>query len=193
MPIPIGFRDGATDDMVILPPREHPCVLRGVSLTQSTAYQSTDLVDQIKWEWEGMQFRSPEGKPGIITLWTGLNYGGSKAKLTALFDQMFGRSLSQQEAGRLDPEKLAGAVKGFVMVLSHRKQDGTMTSKFGGFRLPDNKPALDPRDFYSDGMAPGSALPSQPSATARAVAAPASDPLADEDDDLSDLSDPFKE
>ncbi len=33
---------------------------------------------------------------------------------------------------------MVDTVKGFVMVLPHRKKDGTPTVKYGAFRLPDS-------------------------------------------------------
>lgn len=164
-------------DAVILPPREHACKLVGVIVTEGTKYGTTETVEQLKWTWEGLQFKSPDGKPGIISLWTGLFYGSAKAHLTGLYDAIFGRSLTEAEARRIDAEKLVGVVKGYVMVLSHRKADGTMTSKFGGFRPRDGVDPLDPKDFFLDGESGG------PTASAAA--------LLPDDIDTSDLDDPF--
>lgn len=164
-------------DAEILPAREHACKLVGISVTEGTKYQSTETEQKLKWTWEGLQFRSPEGKAGIISVWTGFFYGSAKAKLTSLYDSIFGRSLTEQEARRVDPEKMVGVVQCYVMVVPHRKQDGTMTVKFGGFRVPDNRPPYNPSDFYRDG---GSA----PS--------PVADFASVEADD-EELSDPFAE
>lgn len=185
MPIGIGYRSQDAMDAAILPPREHACKLIAVSVTEGMNFDKTETVQQLKWTFESLTWQSPDGKPGVISLWTGLYYGSSKAKLTALLDQFFGRSLSEAEAARIDMEKFVGAVQGYVMVLPHKKQDGTMTSKFGGFRLPDNRPPLDPQDFFADGS---SAI-----AGASPAMTPAPTPPGNIEDDLSDIPDPFAE
>lgn len=185
MPIGIGFSSGM--DAAILPPREHACKLIEVTLTEGKAFQSEEMVPQLKWVFEAVSWKSEDGKPGIITLWTGVRYGDPKAKLTALLDGFFGRSLTGPEAARLDMEKFVGAIKGYVMVLAHKKQDGTMTSKYGGFRWPDGKVSPTPSDFFLD---PSAMLSSNP-ATSRP--APKRDvPDLDDGDDFGDLEDPFE-
>lgn len=186
MPIGIGYRSQDTMDAAILPPREHACRLIAVSVTEGLNFDKTETVQQLKWTFEALKWQSPDGKPGVISLWTGLYYGSPKAKLTGLLDQIFGRSLSEAEASRIDMEKLAGVVQGYVMVVPHKKQDGTMTSKFGAFRQPDNRDPLDPADFFADG-----ASPIQQARNAVVAALPT--PPGNIEDDLSDVKDPFDE
>lgn len=184
MAIGIGF--SSNDDGVILPPREHACELVSIRQEETTDFNdATKIVPQLKFVFESLQWKSPEGKTGIISCYTGVRYGFSKAKLTGLLDSFFGRSLTEQEAGRLDLEKLAGAAKGFVMVLPHTKQDGNKTSKYGGFRFPDGKGPLDPTTFFKDGYTAGS---SSQTPKPKDAADPFEDSEAKED-----LTDPFAE
>ena len=150
MPIQAGYTDpNASGDFAILPPREHACKLLSVTLTTGKAYQSDEEIEQLKFSFESLQWKDDAGRPGGITLWTGTNYGSARAKLTTFLDSVFGRALSEAESRRLDLEKLAG-LKGYVTVLPHTKADGTKTSKFGGFRHPDNATPPKPEDYYLD-------------------------------------------
>ena len=177
----LGYSSNEDSDKAILPPREHPCALIDVQMVSGLNYEKTAEVQQLRWTFEGTRFQSPDGKPGIISLWTGLSYGYSKAKITSFFDQLFGRSLTEQEARRIDPAKMVGVIKGYVMVIPHKKGDGTMTSKFGGFRVPDNAPPTDPEVFYGDEDALG------------AHSGPAPKLMVEENDGMSSLEDPFGE
>ncbi len=185
MAIEIGFSSGGDRDAVILPPREHPCKLVDVRVVPNKFKTTdTDPDTQLQWMWEGLQFKSPEGKAGVITLWTGFFYGSAKAKLTALYNGIFGRSLTEAEARSIDPEKLVNVIKGFVMVLPHTKGDGTMTSKFGGFRLPDNAATPEPKQFFRDTAPAVSPVPAGGGSAFGPVG-------ADDGMDTSDLTDPF--
>jgi len=195
MAIGIGFRSQDTMDAAILPAREHACKLISVTETEGLSFDKTETVQQLKWTFEAINWKSPEGKPGVISMWSGLYYGSTKAKLTALLDQFFGRSLSQAEASLLDMEKMAGSVKGYVMVVPHKKQDNTMTTKFGAFRLPDNQTPPDPQKFYRDDVGQGSP---QPNTFARSSAAPAAPAgggaaVATMEPEVEALTDPFDE
>lgn len=161
---PMALTGGYTDPAAaegsgkpILPVREHAAVLTSLALVENDPHPDSKearlgvKVQQFKWTFEGLKWKDPEtGEHGVISLWTGLNYGNPKAKLTPFVDTLFGRPLTATEARKLDYEKLVGKVKGFVQVVPHKKQDGSMTAKFGGFRWPDNMTPPDPADFFAD-------------------------------------------
>lgn len=167
----------------ILPPREHACKLVEVKLVEGKEYGTDNPQTQISFTFESIKWRTEDGEPGVITLWTGLKYGDPRAKLTALLDAVFGRSLTQEEARKVDVEKLVG-LQGYVQVLPHTKGDGTKTSKFGGFRFPDNVKLPKPEQFMA-----GKA------GTAKNQAKPAPQKPAPKDDaiDTDDFEDPFAE
>ncbi len=185
-----GYTDPAAAEgsgKPILPVREHPAVLQALIIVENDPHpQSREAaegvkVKQFRWTFEGLKWKDPEsGERGVISLWTGLNYGNPKAKLTPFVDTIFGRSLSESEARRIDYEKLVGVIKGFVQVVPHKKQDGTMTAKFGGFRWPDDKQPPDPSEFFA------TSGPTPPAATQTAASMESGD--EDEDD-----GDPFQE
>ncbi len=195
MALGIGYSSNDGADGVILPPREHACELLSVRADETTDFNDpTKMVPQLKFVFSGLQWKSPEGKEGFITCYTGVRYGFSKAKLTGLLDSFFGRSLTEDESKRIDIEKLVG-MKGYVMVLPHTKQDGTKTSKYGGFRFPDGKGPLNPSDYFADNYSAGGSPSPSPAPTPKDTAAVGRDPFEDggDADNPDGLEDPFSE
>ena len=129
MGIGLGYTDPTTvsdgeGEFVILPPREHAAELTSIKIVKQRPHpKSIDAqkgiteIEQLKWTFKGIKYSDPQsGKPGVISQWTGFNYGNPKAKMTPLLNCIFGRSLTSEEAQRLDIEKLVGSVRGWVSV-----------------------------------------------------------------------------
>lgn len=202
MPIPGGYTDPnrAQGDFVLLPADKHACVLLKPVVTTGTphpqsqaAKQGITSIDQLQWTFEGLQFKGPvgeDGKPkrGVVSLWTGFNYGDPKAKLTHLMNAIFGRQLTQEEARRMDYEKFAG-IKGWVMVSPRTKQDGSQGTQFAGFMWPDGAKPPKPEDFFLDqpGTPAGSAV-----GNASAPLPDKTNPFEDGGADADDGGDPFE-
>lgn len=157
----------------ILPQGEHACSLTSVVLGKGKDFNTQVEIDQWEFTFESMTRKDMDGKPEVITLWCGVNYGNDKAKLTKLLDQVFGRSLTREEYRVLDFAKMVG-MKGWVMVLPHTKQDGTKTTKFGAFRHPEGVAVPSPSQFAASG-AP--IIPVAPAAPQAAFPAPSAAPF----------------
>jgi hypothetical protein len=186
MAISIGFSSNEGSGP-ILPVGQWPCVLKSVKVVEQRKYQSDEMEEKLQFTFESL--KPVNGEIGLVSVWTGLNYGGSKAKLTELLDQIFGRPLTQEEARAMDLEALAGAIKGYVQVMPHTKMDGTKTTKFGAFIPREGAELPKPSDFplgaltISPSASRGAALPSM---------APANPPDWD-DAEGEDIGDPFAE
>lgn len=183
MAISIGF--ATSEGGPILPPGQHPCILKTVQVVEQKKYQSEEIEEKIQFSFEQIG-KLPPGQdgPGMISTWVGLNYGPKNAKITDLLDAIFGRALTQDEIKGLDIEAMAGVVKGYCLVVPHTKQDGTRTSKFGSF-IPAKGQALpSPTDFPL--VRTTSPNAQKPLSQSHASRPPASPPDWVETDDLQD-------
>lgn len=152
MPHDGTYSDGNGGSGSLLPVGEHACILKSFERTVGTAYESDEQEEQYKWGFESTPrgWKDGDGEPGIITQWTGRGYGNEKAKLTHLVDSVFDRHLTPAEWRKLEPELMVGIV-GYVQVLRHKKRDGTVTVKFGGFRNAGGKvPVPMPEQFVEE-------------------------------------------
>jgi hypothetical protein len=157
MAIPLGVRTGTADDVYVLGPGQHPCVLKAVIPNQQKAFQSEELEVKLRFEFETLKAR-PEndpdaekaGKHGVISAWVRVTdyqvTDKPNSALTKLLNSIFGRGLTLAEAQALDVEKLAGKVKGHVMVAP----GDSGKPKFVAFVLPEGRPAPNPADFKLD-------------------------------------------
>ncbi len=157
MAIPLGVRTGTAEDVYVLGAGQHPCVLKAVIPSQQKAFQSEDLETKLRFEFETLRPRpendpDPEkaGKHGVISAWVRVTAyqvtDKPNSALTKLLNSIFGRGLTQAEASALDVEKLAGKIKGHVMVAP----GDNGRPKFVAFVLPEGKPAPSPADFKLD-------------------------------------------
>lgn len=190
MAIGIGFSSNDGNGGPILPVGQWACALKSVKVVEQRKYQSDEMEEKLQFTFESLRPAPGADQPGIVSVWCGLNYGGQKAKLTELLDAIFGRPLTQDEVRNLDLEALAGAIKGYVMVMPHTKMDGTKTTKFGSYIHRDGAPYPAPADFplgavfTSPNASRGQAIPSM---------APANPPDWDEQEEGEDFGDPFAE
>ncbi len=79
-----NYNAGGSTFGTLLPAGDHPCKLSKWSLTRSKGYQTDEETEQYRFTFEALRWKDPEGEPGVITAYTGINYGNDKAKLTLL-------------------------------------------------------------------------------------------------------------
>lgn len=92
---------GGSDDFVA-PSGVYKCKLIDVQITQTTKFQSTEMVDQYQWDFETVEVGNSKGQPFRFRKWTGTVYGPDKAKLTILMDGMLGKRYTAEEFQELD-------------------------------------------------------------------------------------------
>ena len=84
----------------------YKCKLSDVQVTQTTKFQSTEMVDQYQWDFETTEVGNSKGEPFRFRKWTGTVYGPDKAKLTILMDGMLGKRYTAEEFQALDDNLL---------------------------------------------------------------------------------------
>jgi len=128
----------------LLPPGQHAVTIASINrVAGKFPNQKTGVIEeQFKITFEALTRKDEKGNPMVITLWTGLNYGHEKAKLTHLVDQIFGRPLTKSEAPRIRLKSLVG-LKGYALVTPVVNADGSSAVKFGSWLAPENRPLPD--------------------------------------------------
>jgi hypothetical protein len=174
MSINVKYSTGS-GDFAILAVGDHPCRLTDLKPVTRPKFQSDEMQQQLQWTFTSLSQTDEEGRPMIISQWTGFGYGAPNAKLTGLLDQFFGRALTEEEIEQMDMERLVGHIQGYVMVLPHTKQDGSKTTKFGAFRAAPQRALPQPKQFYREAAG---AIPATRSKDEPVI-------------DTSDLEDPF--
>lgn len=189
MAISVGFTDSTGEGAGILSAGQHPCVLKSVKVVEQRKYQSDEMEEKIQFTFERTKPEPGQEDCGICSVWTGLAYGDSRSKMTALLDNIFGRDLTQAEVRSIDLEAMAGTVRGYVLVVPHTKQDGTRTTKFGSFIAAKGQPLPVPTDFPLADFKPS------PNASRGNIASVNKNGPADPPDfnENEDLEDPFAE
>jgi hypothetical protein len=84
----------------------YKCKLADVQVTQTTKFQSTEMVDQYQWDFETTEVGNSKSEPFRFRKWTGTVYGPDKAKLTILMDGMLGKRYTAEEFQALDDNLL---------------------------------------------------------------------------------------
>lgn len=141
-----SYQDGSSKSGAVLPLGEHAVRLASVRLKDGRNFNTGATEDNWEFVFESVNRVSADGRAEVCTVWTNVNYGHDKAKLTLLMDQIFGRRLTREEYKNLDFDRMVG-MPGYVMVMPHKKQDGTASTKFGAFRHPDGKTPPSPAEF----------------------------------------------
>lgn len=141
-----GTYNAGGDTGTVMPIGDHPCRIVSIEETEGKDYNTGEPIDQYKIKFEHLTKRDGDGKPFVLTLWTGQNYGNEKAWLTKFVDGIFGRALTYAEWQALDFDRLVG-LEGMVLVAPHKKQDGTQTTKFAAFRPRPDRPAPLPANY----------------------------------------------
>lgn len=93
---------GGGGDEFVAPSGVYKCKLVDVQVTQTTKFQSTEIVDQYQWDFETTEVGNSKGAPFKFRKWTGTTYGPDKAKLTILMDGMLGKRYTAEEFATLD-------------------------------------------------------------------------------------------
>ena len=151
MPLLMGYTDPANQgDISLLPAGQHAVSLLSVKVVESDDLNNPGkTVERFQFTFESLKPMG-DGKPGIISLWTGMKYGHPKGLLTAFINAVFGRPLTQDEARRFDIEKLVG-IKGYVLIAPYNKQDGSPSVKFSSWLHPEKRPRPEVAAFFMDG------------------------------------------
>jgi hypothetical protein len=94
--------NGGGSDKFVAPSGVYKCKLIDVQVTQTTKFQSTEMVDQYQWDFETTEVGNSEAAPFKFRKWTGTVYGPDKAKLTILMDGMLSKRYTAEEFQALD-------------------------------------------------------------------------------------------
>lgn len=120
---------GSTAQYENAEPGMYRCTLKEIEEKEQPDYNDKSLmVTRWVWTFEALDETDSKGKPFKFMVWTGTCYGGKKARLTQLVNEMNGRAMDPADFADFDVQQWEGQQFN-VLVTVKTKDDGTQKNE----------------------------------------------------------------